>query len=84
MMIGFDIAQTMEFRVRYQFTPLTAETATDNDARLLGWNRHCFTWKANDKIKVCIHDDHVIPSADGLCEKLLRKKHKCFRIMICL
>ena len=45
----------MRIRISGQEYDPPAGNAAETDHLFLGWNQHCFTWKANGMFKVCVH-----------------------------
>ena len=52
LMIGFGDSNTPMLRKRHELYDLGVESTNTLDDRLLGWNKHCFTWKASGQFRV--------------------------------
>ena len=63
MVIGINNRQ--EYMIKFDgvkhIIPRT-ESLAEIDRKLLGWNKHCFTWKTGEQFKVC-SEAHIVASS---------------------
>lgn len=53
MLMGFgNVSQRMEIWIEGDVYYMSNETKAEMDARMLGWNRHCFTWQTGGQVRV--------------------------------
>ena len=61
-----------QLRVYFRAAYYMSTSKAENDAHLLGWNKHCMTWRVNGQFKVCLQLFYTIQFTMTYCVYLFR------------